>query len=233
MSFSLHFTVLFLMMSSSFVSSSKSDYECKLLVETNRCLLKDVACSYECVKLESEELVSLIRDPLEKYHKNKILCKDKMAIPTCSNNISGACDHVDNCTLPRSSKIASVPKTSKNTSVPKSELTARKLSLARILKFDDINTLLGCATIDVATAMEAEGGFVVDYTSESCTGETCAPSWLGGGCCCNLCAGLRAQVWDMPCSGFQFGDITISLLSSTSTTYKLRLGFSSIQASCS
>ena len=160
-----------------------------MLLETNRCLLKDVPCSYECATLERKELVDLIRVPLKKYHNDKELCFDPMTIPTCSNDVPGACDHIENCTSPPPSNPPSPSPKFTN------ELTERKLSLSRILKFDDINSLLGCATIDVATAMSAEGGYVVDYTAESCTGETCAPSWLGGGCS-NYYSGLCIQCED-------------------------------------
>jgi len=212
-----------------------NNVECTLLKTKNRCLVKDVVdCgSYECVRLDSIEVTEFLRVKLREYH-GKDLCLDRTAVPTCSNQESGACSHVEDCfeasePSEQPKKIFSFDEEQEET---RKDLTQRKLSLSRILKFDDLNTLLGCATIDVGTAMQAAGGYVVDYTSESCTGETCAPSWLGGGCCCNLCAGLRAQVWDVPCKNFQFGDITIQMLSSTSTTYKLRLGFTNIQGSC-
>ena len=132
---------------------------------------------YECATLEQEELVDLIRVPLKKYHNDKELCFDPMTIPTCSNDVPGACDHVENCTLPPPSSPPSSPPS--NPSHPSNtSLTERKLSLARVLKFDDINSLIGCATIDVATAMSAEGGYVVDYTTESCTVRGCSSADL-------------------------------------------------------
>ena len=120
--------------------------------------------------------MDLIRVPLKKYHNDEELCPDLMTIPTCSNNVPGACDHVENCTLPPPSSPPSPPSNPE----PKSNtsLTERKLSLARVLKFDDINSLIGCATIDVATAMSAEGGYVVDYTTESCTVRGCSSADL-------------------------------------------------------
>lgn len=158
-------------------------------------------------------------------------CPDE-AIPTCTN-VDDNCAHADinvcetSIPLRREEEIKDIVSSS-------SPSQSKRHRRRRRLKFDELNTLLGCATVDVGVGVSgSSGAVVVDYDSgESCCCETCAPSWLGGGCCCKTCAGLRAQVWNMYCKNFQIGDIAITTLSSSDIEYNIRLGFSDIAGRC-